>query len=321
MPGATNNSALLRVSHLHCRFGARNAVVDVSFELQRGHILGLLGPNGAGKTTTMNAICGVRAPTSGGVWINGQNVHASGPSTRARLGYLPEHPPLYTELTVTEYLRFCARLRGIPRRQRATAIGHACEVCGLDAVATRLIDNLSQGFQQRVGIAQAILHSPDLLVLDEPTVGLDPNQIRDVRSLIRQVGEDRAVLLSTHILAEVEATCDEVVVLHEGRVALRATMDEFTVDPGSRLEVSWARAPCASTLAALRGVTHARAVDDRTVALECTDRERATQSVLAASLQHGWELQELIRPRQSLESKFVALTQPPPPHPGHIDPP
>jgi ABC-2 type transport system ATP-binding protein len=195
---------------LHRRYGDVHAVQGLDFQVRRGEVLGFLGPNGAGKTTTMQMICGVLAPSEGTVRIGGVDLLEDPVAAKRQLGYLPEQPPLYRELTVDEYLRYCAHLHGLRNRQATTAMDEVKARCGLRDNGGRLIGNLSKGFQQRVGIAQAILHRPAVVVLDEPTVGLDPIQIREIRELMRELGNDHGVILSTHILPEVQAVCDRV---------------------------------------------------------------------------------------------------------------
>ena len=186
------------------RFGAHTAVDGVTLELKRGEILGFLGPNGAGKTTTMQMLTGNLAPSSGSIRICGIDLIESPTAAKAHIGYLPETPPLYRELTVREYIDLAARLHRVPKSERHAAVDAAMAGCGLTGVAKKLVGTLSKGYQQRVGIAQAIVHKPDIVILDEPTVGLDPNQIRDIRNLIRELGRERSVILSTHILPEVD---------------------------------------------------------------------------------------------------------------------
>lgn len=303
-----DNPELLVVSHLVCHYGSRTVVEDVSFELPRGRILALLGPNGAGKTTTMHALCGVRGPSSGTVTIEGHDVYRSAAEGRSRIGYLPEHPPLYPELTVLEYLQFCARLRQLPRRERGPAVARALEACGLTDVRGRVIARLSKGFQQRVGIAQAVVHRPALLVLDEPTVGLDPHQIHEIRALVRELGREQGVVLSTHVLAEVDAVCDRVVVLNEGRVVLCADLAELAADAGQCLRASWAETPAIGEVRALEGVVDAVPAGAQGLEIACSDRDLATRSILRASLERGWTLRELTGGGRSLEATFLALT-------------
>ncbi|WP_296808366.1 ABC transporter ATP-binding protein [Thiocapsa sp.] len=209
---------LARVTDLSRRFGARRALCSLDLELRQGEVVGLLGPNGAGKTTCLRLLSGTLAPSGGRVEILDIDLARHPVAAKRHLGYLPERPPLYPELRVDEYLRHCARLHRVPRADVADEVDRAKQRCGLDAVGRTLIAKLSKGFRQRLGIAQAILHRPKLLILDEPTEGLDPVQIREVRGLIRDLSRDCGIILSSHILSEVQAVCDRVLVLHQGRM-------------------------------------------------------------------------------------------------------
>lgn len=219
-----NVTISLLAQNLTRHFNGYVAVHGVNFELKRGEVLGLLGPNGAGKTTTMRMLTGNLAPSSGSLQICGIDLLDKPRHAKANIGYLPEIPPLYQEMTVNEYLQFVARLHRIGRHKINTAITNVKQRCGLDTVGSRLIGLLSKGYQQRVGIAQAIIHDPAVIILDEPTVGLDPNQIREIRALIRELGVARSVLLSTHILSEVENVCDRVHIMHQGRIIFGDTI-------------------------------------------------------------------------------------------------
>jgi len=219
---------VLAVRSLAKRFGDVVALQDVSFEVARGEIVGFLGPNGAGKTTTLRILSTYLTPDAGTATVGGHDSAREPMAVRRKLGYLPEHPPLYLDHTVREYLRFCAALRGVPRRRRAGAVDAAVARCGLTEVRDRLLGNLSKGFRQRVGLAQALVHGPEVLILDEPTVGLDPQQIREIRELIRALAGEHTVLLSTHILPEVAAVCGRVVIVHRGRVVADAPVTELT---------------------------------------------------------------------------------------------
>ncbi|MBF8269303.1 MAG: Multidrug ABC transporter ATP-binding protein [Gammaproteobacteria bacterium] len=213
---------LISVDRVTRRFGARCAVNAISFTVARGEVLGFLGPNGAGKSTTMNMLCGVMAMSSGSIRIAGHDIVDAPAQAKQYLGYLPEKPPLYPDLTVDEFLTYCARLRRVAKGHLAAAIADSKQRCGLGEVGQRLIGNLSKGYQQRVGIAQALIHKPAVVILDEPTAGLDPNQIVEIRNLIRELGRAQSVILSTHILPEVQGICDRVVILHAGDLVLDA---------------------------------------------------------------------------------------------------
>ena len=219
---------MLAVRSLAKRFGDVVALQDVSFEVARGEIVGFLGPNGAGKTTTLRILSTYLTPDAGTATVGGHDSAREPMAVRRKLGYLPEHPPLYLDHTVREYLGFCAALRGVPGRRRRGAVDGAIARCGLGDVRDRLLGNLSKGFRQRVGLAQALVHGPEVLILDEPTVGLDPQQIREIRELIRALAGEHTVLLSTHILPEVAAVCGRVVIVHRGRVVADAPVTELT---------------------------------------------------------------------------------------------
>ncbi len=229
----TEPEILVSVTGLHRYYGDFCAVDNLSFELRRGEVLGLLGPNGAGKTTTMNLLAGTLAPHAGTIRIGGHDLLDDPRAAKRVTGYLPELPPLYADLTVDEYLDYAAGLRAVPRARRPAARDAAKMRCGLAEAGRRLVGNLSKGYQQRVGIAQALVHDPSVIILDEPTVGLDPNQIREIRSLITDLGRDRGVILSTHILPEVLATCTSVKIMHRGRLVHEQRVNELCA-PGAR---------------------------------------------------------------------------------------
>ncbi len=310
-----SDDVLIRVDHLYRYYGDQCAVQDLSFEVRKGEVLGFLGPNGAGKSTTMQALTGNLAPTSGEVWINGVDLLAEPKRAKAEIGYLPEQPPLYRELTVDEYLEFCARLNRIPRAGVRQAVETAKQRCGLTEVGRRLIGNLSKGFQQRVGIAQAIIHRPAVVILDEPTVGLDPIQIREIRALIRELGRDHSVILSTHILPEVQATCSRVQIIHHGRLVFSDSMlglDERLAEPV--LELRLARPPSPDALAAIPGVLALEPQEDGRWIVRHAAGESPAEAIAEAAVQGGWGLQALVPAHKSLEQVFVELTA------GHAEP-
>ena len=228
---------MIEVSHLTKKYGGHLAVDDVSFTVEDGQIYGLLGPNGAGKSTIMNILTGYLSATSGQVTVAGHPLPEEADEAKACVGYLPEQPPLYPEMTVGEYLNFVAELKKVPRAQRKEQVLRAARRTGLVKVLPRLIRSLSKGYKQRVGIAQALLGSPKIIILDEPTVGLDPAQVIEMRKLIRELGKAHTVILSSHILSEVQAVCQQVLILSKGKLAASGTLQELTADGRSLEEV------------------------------------------------------------------------------------
>ena len=228
---------MIEVSHLTKKYGGHLAVDDVSFTVEDGQIYGLLGPNGAGKSTIMNILTGYLSATSGQVTVEGHPLPEEADEAKACVGYLPEQPPLYPEMTVGEYLNFVAELKKVPRAQRKEQVLRAARRTGLEKVLPRLIRSLSKGYKQRVGIAQALLGNPKIIILDEPTVGLDPAQVIEMRKLIRELGKAHTVILSSHILSEVQAVCQQVLILSKGKLAASGTLQELTADGRSLEEV------------------------------------------------------------------------------------
>ncbi len=219
---------MIEVRNLTKRYGDLVAVNNLSFTAAKGEILGFLGPNGAGKTTTMRIITGFLPATSGTVKVAGFDIFDDSYEVRKRIGYLPENPPLYGDMTVRGYLEFVARIKGIPRAEIPTACERVIKTCGLTNMSRRVLGHLSKGFRQRVGLAQALIHNPDVLVLDEPTIGLDPRQIIEIRTLIRELSGERTVILSTHILPEVAQLCQKVVIINEGRIVVEERIEDLT---------------------------------------------------------------------------------------------
>lgn len=228
---------MIEVSHLTKQYGNHLAVDDVSFTVADGQICGLLGPNGAGKSTIMNILTGYLSATSGQVTVAGHPLPEEADAAKACVGYLPEQPPLYPEMTVQEYLTFAAELKGVKKAERKEQVRRAARRTGLETVLPRLIRSLSKGYKQRVGIAQALLGSPRLIILDEPTVGLDPAQVIEIRKLIRELGRAHTVILSSHILSEVQAVCQQILILSKGHLAAAGSLEELTADGRSLEEV------------------------------------------------------------------------------------
>lgn len=285
------------------------AVNNISFEVRRGEVLGFLGPNGAGKSTTMRMITGNLAPSHGRITINGIDILEQPKRAKAHIGFLPEQPPLYREFTVDEYLQFCARLNRIPRPQQSEAITRAKQRCGLRDVGGRLIGNLSKGYQQRVGIAQAIIHSPAVVVLDEPTVGLDPIQIREIRQLIRDLSQQHSVILSTHILPEVQATCDRVQIINQGQLVLNDSIESLT----QRMQTSSLRMRTSAPadfdiLLSVNGVHAVDTLDDGGILIQHQPDTNPAPELAQAAVKHHWDLLELTPQRRSLEEIFVDIT-------------
>jgi ABC-2 type transport system ATP-binding protein len=300
--------ALIQVENLSRYYQNHRAINQLSFTLKAGEVLGFLGPNGAGKSTTMQVISGNLAPTEGEVKIAGYDIIDAPREAKSQLGYLPEHPPLYLDASVDEYLGYCARLRRIPRQAVAAALAKVKSQCGLEANGRRLIGNLSKGYQQRVGIAQAIIHDPPVVILDEPTVGLDPIQIREIRELIRSLGSERSVILSTHILSEVQATCDRVQIIRAGELIYNASTESLNQRNEVSFKVALRKAVDLTELTAITGIDHAEALGDGRFRLIFT-KDATPDALVAIAVQRQWGLYELIPEQQSLEDLFIELTQ------------
>ena len=311
-PNASTHSQDVTVSvrDLSRNFGGTPAVRALDLDLRRGEVLGLLGPNGAGKTTTMQMLTGNLAPSTGSIDICGFDLLERPTSAKACIGYLPEVPPLYRELKVDEYLRLAARLHRVPRSRLADALSHAKQRCGVADIGHRLIGTLSKGYQQRVGIAQAIIHGPDVVILDEPTVGLDPNQIREIRTLIRELSGTHSVILSTHILPEVEAVCDRVQIMHRGSIVYSDTIDGLRrFRGGQALLVGLRNPPAHEELARLPGIARVEPATDGLLRLLQAPEQDPTDALVGAAAERGWRLFHLAPERATLEDVFVQLTQ------------
>jgi ABC-2 type transport system ATP-binding protein len=304
---------MIEAQSLSRRFGDFTAVDGVSFAAADREILGMLGPNGAGKTTTIRMITGFLPPTAGRVTVAGHDLFESPTEVRRQLGYLPENVALYPEMRVDEYLTYRARLEAMPAADARASIAESIERCLLGDVRHQIIGTLSKGYRQRVGLATAILHRPSVLVLDEPTVGLDPKQIIAIRELIRELGRERTLLLSTHILPEVELLCDRVVIIDRGRIAAEGTPDglrqSFMGNQGVRVTLKGAPAEGRATLERVAGVVAVQpAGGDGSFVLECERGADPREAVFRAAVERGWVLLELAQERASLEDVFVRLT-------------
>ena len=307
---------MIEVQNLTKRYGPFTAVDDVSFRAERGEILGFLGPNGAGKTTTMRILTGYMPPTDGKATVGGYDVQEKPIEAKRRTGYLPETPPLYPEMTVRDYLDFCARIKGVPRGERTARVKTSMERTRIADVAHRHCGKLSKGYRQRVGLAQALLHNPEVLILDEPTAGLDPKQIIETRQLVKQLGGDHTVILSTHILPEVSQTCHRVVIINKGRVVAIDSPDNLTTRlRGTEtmfLQVDAAGADATAALRIVPGVTQVRVAENRGVVtsleIESETGRDVRRELAAAVVGRGWGLLELRPMRMSLEDVFLHLT-------------
>jgi ABC-2 type transport system ATP-binding protein len=289
-------------------FGGKVVVHSIDIELRRGEVLGLLGPNGAGKTTTMQMLTGNLAPSNGSISICGVDLLDRPAAAKARIGYLPEVPPLYKELTIDEYLRFAARIHRVPHKQAKEAVTRAKRRCGVDVAGDKLIGTLSKGYQQRVAIAQAIVHEPDVVILDEPTVGLDPIQVREIRSLIRELRDRHSVILSTHILPEVEAVCDRVEIMHRGAIVYNDNIEALRrFRGGQALRVGLRHAPAIGAILELPGVASAQMVDGFVCVLP-QEGQDPINALVRAAVERNWGLHYLAPEAASLEDVFVQLT-------------
>ena len=294
---------IVKVEHLYHRYtSSRWAIEDINFQIDEAGVVGLLGSNGAGKSTTMNIICGVMRQTTGEVYIDGINTLKEPVKARKLIGFLPQKPPLYPDLTIDEYLRFCAEIQWMDKKKIKSAIAVAEERCGITHMKDRLLRNLSGGYQQRVGLAQAILHDPKFVVLDEPTNGLDPNQILEVRQLIKDIAVDRTVMLSTHILSEVQATCSSIKMIEHGRVVFSGSTEDFDnyIEPNTL--------PVVDELMKLPGIKRAEVLDNHGVRL-WYDGERGTiKQVMREAVSRGWDMTELRKEKSSMEAVFAKLS-------------
>ncbi len=300
---------LIKATKLSRHYGSIRAVDNVSFSLQKGEVLGFLGPNGAGKSTTMQMLCGALAPTRGSIKINGIDLLEQPLEAKKIIGFLPEKPPLYRELTVDEYLRYCAQLHRIDKKDRGKALDKTKQRCGLSKVGSRLIGNLSKGFQQRVGIAQAIIHSPQLVILDEPTVGLDPIQIREIRQLIRELGEVHGVILSTHILPEVQMTCNRVQIISRGKLVFSDSIDNLNQNTNATsLMLACKDSSAVTEIEEIPGVTKIDTLAANRYRVHFVAGQSPADQIVKLSVAKNWGLMELTPESHNLEQVFLELT-------------
>ncbi len=301
---------LIAAEHLYRHYGRYCAVQDVSFTLEKGQVLGFLGANGAGKTSIMQMLSGNLAATSGQIRINGFDIQKQAKLAKACLGYLPDTPPLYRELTVDEFLAYCGRLHGLNQPALSKAVSLAKDRCGLTDVGKRLIANLSKGYQQRIGIAQAIVHNPAVIILDEPTVGLDPLQIRSIRALIRELGNDHGVILSTHILSEVQESCSHVQIIHQGQLVMSESIAGLNarMDTSVLLVSTQHKAEDLAPLAAIPGVVAIDRLDNHRLRIQHSLSANPGPAIAETIIAAGWGLQEITPIKQSIEDIFIRVT-------------
>jgi ABC-2 type transport system ATP-binding protein len=306
---------MIKVENLTKRYAGQTAIQDLNFEVGQGEIMGFLGPNGAGKTTTMRILAGFMPATSGRATIAGFDVFDQSLQARSRIGYMPENVPLYNDMRVTEYLDYRAALKNVPHRRVAERVGDVKELCGLREVENKVIGALSKGYRQRVGLADALIAEPDLLILDEPTIGLDPNQIRQVRELIRNLGKQHTILLSTHILPEVEMTCTRVIIIHKGRIEACDTPDNLLSQirqaGGVVVEAKTGTDGGAEELRKISGVREVVTEVDgdwKILSLRVESGVDVREEIFRLATARRWTLRELSQRRATLEDVFVEIT-------------
>jgi gliding motility-associated transport system ATP-binding protein len=306
---------MIKVEQLTKKYAGVTGIDQISFEVGKGEIVGFLGPNGAGKTTTMRILASYMPASSGRASIAGFDVFSQSLSARRHLGYLPENVPLYHDMRVNEYLRYRGALKGLTGRRLKSRLGTIKELCGLSEVGRKKISGLSKGFRQRVGLAEAMIHEPDLLILDEPTIGLDPNQIRQVRELIKSLGQRHTILLSTHILSEVEATCSRVIIINRGRIEASDTPDNLVNQLRTsgllRVEMKCGSDDPVSYLSEVTGVREVRKVTDgewHSFEIRVEANSDPREEVFQLAVDRKWVIRELSKERATLEDAFVELT-------------
>ena len=304
------DTPIIHIEKLSHRYSVQWAVRDISLEIMHHGIYGLLGSNGAGKSTIMNIMCGVLKQTEGDIFIKGINTKTDPVEAKCHIGFLPQQPPLHLDLTVEEYLDYSARLRYIPHKEISKAISEVVERCGISHFKKRLIRNLSGGYQQRVGIAQAIIHNPDFVVLDEPTNGLDPNQIVEIRGLIKEIAQERTVILSTHILPEVQATCEYIYMVEKGKMVFSGTVDEFDnyILP-TTIRVSLLANPSVEELKTIPGLLSAEHLGETDYRLQFADARNMVDEIIETCGVNNWRLSQVYLEKNSLNVVFAELSK------------
>lgn len=303
-------STILKTEKLSHRYSQAWAIRDINLEIDKKGVIGLLGSNGAGKSTTMNILCGVLNQTEGNVYVNGIDTRKDPKAARKQVGFLPQTPPLYSDLTVDEYLGYAAELRLIEKKKIKTSVEEAKERCGISHFSSRLIKNLSGGYRQRVGIAQSIIHKPSLVVMDEPTNGLDPNQIIETRKLIKEIGQEHTVLLSSHILSEIHLLCREIIMIEGGRVVFSDTMDAFNnyMQP-QRILLRMDNPPGITSFSEIPGVMKVEFLNERQVRIYFDGNEEIAERLITASVHSGWQLREIQLEKGLLDDIFKQLSK------------
>jgi ABC-2 type transport system ATP-binding protein len=308
---------MISLQNISKRFASIKAVDDVSFTIERGEVVGFLGPNGAGKSTTMRMITGYLPPSNGKVVIDGADIQEEPVAIKRKIGYLPESAALYTDMEVTDFLRFMARMHGLPETKLVERLKTVVHQCQLQSVLGRKIGDLSKGYRQRVGLAQALIHDPEILILDEPTVGLDPNQMAEIRELIKEIGKSKTILLSTHILSEVVATCQRVIIINEGKIVATGTPQELMA--GERNQTTYNVAvrgdlmPIKEELEKLPNFSdltfHTIQDDLHKFTVSCSDHEDHSEQIFERVVKNNWRLTMLVKEQQTLEDVFKDMTK------------
>ena len=303
---------MIRVENLTCYYGERAAVDDISFNIEQGEIVGFLGPNGAGKSSTMKMITGYMMPTRGNAWVAGHDMTREPLEGRSKLGYLPETVPLYDDMTTNSYLHYIGRLRGLDKAKTALRVDEVIEICALGEYRDVLLSKLSKGYRQRVGLGQSIINDPEVLILDEPTIGIDPIQVAQTRQLIKHLGENRTILLSSHILPEVSMVCERVIIINKGKIAAEGSIDNLSSDlmDGEQLKVrvrGGSEAEVAQELNAIKGVCDVRYQDPFHL-IRANPGHELQGAIIAAVGAKSWSLLSMESVGQSLEDIFLHLT-------------